>query len=59
MPESRDNCPFYSIDPKSWIASSEAAIAFLDGFPIADRHALVIPGFNLDSLLTFTNGSAN
>lgn len=45
MAESLDTCPFCSIDPKRWIASSEAAIAFLDGYPVTDHHALVSPGF--------------
>ncbi|QDV85382.1 HIT family protein [Planctomycetes bacterium TBK1r] len=50
MAESRDTCPFCSIDPKRWIASSDAAIAFLDGFPIAEHHTLVIPQRHVASL---------
>jgi diadenosine tetraphosphate (Ap4A) HIT family hydrolase len=50
MAESRDTCPFCSVDAKRWIASSDAAIAFLDGFPVAEHHTLVIPRRHVASL---------
>lgn len=35
--------PFYPIDPERLLLSNEHAVAFLDRFPLAEGHALVVP----------------
>lgn len=50
MVENRDPCPFCSIDSERWTTSSDAAIAFLDGYPVAEHHILVIPRRHVVSL---------
>ena len=42
--------PFYPV-PQDWvILETDAAVAFYDGFPIAEGHALVVPRFPVLSL---------
>ncbi len=37
-------CPFCDRDPgAATLASNETAVSFLDGFPLSDGHALVVP----------------
>lgn len=44
------DCPFCLVEEARIIASNEAAIAFVDGFPVADGHMLVIPRQHVASL---------
>ena len=46
MPE----CLFCSLDPSRKLIENEHAIAFADGYPIADGHTLVIPRQHVASI---------
>ncbi|RYY86949.1 MAG: HIT family protein [Chitinophagaceae bacterium] len=38
----RDGCPFCSVSDRLVLAENELALAFYDGYPVSDGHALVI-----------------
>ena len=59
MVERLDTCPFCSVDPKRWTLSSDAAIAFLDGYPVAENHTLVIPKEPAETLLDLSSEAAS
>lgn len=44
------NCPFCNLDQNRVFLTSQNALAFLDGFPITEGHALVIPKRHVASL---------
>jgi len=43
-------CPFCQLDFSRVVVSTEHAIAFRDGYPIADGHSLVVPRRHVASL---------
>lgn len=45
-----DNCPFCTLSPDRVIAGNEHALAFLDSYPVADGHVLVIPRLHIASI---------
>ncbi len=45
-----EDSPFYPVDAKRVILETEAAVAFYDGFPLSEGHALVVPRFPVISL---------
>ena len=45
-----ERCPFCSLEKGRILVENEAAFAFLDGFPIADGHTLVMPKRHVTSL---------
>ncbi len=42
--------PFHPLDPERVILETDAAVAFYDGFPLSDGHALVVPRAPVASL---------
>ncbi len=44
------DCPFCRLEPNRIRLESEFAVAFLDGFPVSQGHALVIPKRHVASL---------
>jgi diadenosine tetraphosphate (Ap4A) HIT family hydrolase len=47
-------CPFCEISADRLLLSSEAAVAFLDAYPISDGHALVVPKRHVSSMYELT-----
>ncbi len=45
-----EESPFYPVDPQRVILETDAAVAFFDGFPVSEGHALVVPRFPVISL---------
>ena len=43
-------CPFCLIEPARLVASSEAAIAIRDAYPITEGHTLVLPRIHVKSI---------
>jgi len=43
-------CPFCVISPDRILQEAEVAIAFFDGFPVTEGHALVVPREHVESL---------
>lgn len=48
-------CPFCHLEKHRILLESEFAAAFLDGFPVADGHALVVPKRHVGSLFDLPN----
>jgi diadenosine tetraphosphate (Ap4A) HIT family hydrolase len=45
-----EESPFSPVDPARVILETDAAVAFHDGFPVSEGHALVVPRFPVISL---------
>lgn len=48
-------CPFCHLEPTRIRRESEFAVAFYDGFPVAEGHTLVIPKRHIVSLFDLTD----
>lgn len=53
-PAGLNDCPFCSVDRGRILLESEHALAFPDGFPIADGHTLVMPRRHVTSVYELT-----
>jgi diadenosine tetraphosphate (Ap4A) HIT family hydrolase len=49
-PAALDNCPFCALSPDRITLENKYAVAFRDGYPVAQRHTLVIPRLHVTSV---------
>src|SRR5262245_46645455 len=48
------DCPFCRLEQRRILLENDFAVAFPDGFPIADGHTLVVPKRHVSSLFDLT-----
>lgn len=52
-------CPFCALQGREIFAANDAAVAFFDGFPVSQGHALVVPHRHVASVFELTATEAN
>ena len=56
MNNSKENCPFCSLDAGRVLGFDEHAMAFRDGYPVTELHTLVIPKRHVAAYFELTEG---
>ena len=53
------SCPFCTLQGREILAANDIAVAFFDGFPVSQGHALVVPRRHVASVFELTATEAN